>query len=513
MTITRRLLLLGSSAIALLANLPRALAQGAHTSKLTFVLVNDIYQMNEETGSDGRKRGGFPRLATIVKAERAKAAQSGSHVIFAHAGDTLSPSLMSGIDRGFHIISLLNMIPPDIFVPGNHEFDFGKEVFLQRMKEANFPLYAANMRDGNGAMFPGFKDRAILDLGGIKVGLTGAALTETPQLANSGDVRFSPLVAAMQEQCKTLRAEGADFVVAVVHAPRDQDMQLFASRAADVILTGHDHDLFIDYDGRTAIVESSHDGLAVTVIDLTIQLDTREGRRVTWFPNIRPIDTADIEPDPDVLLAVRGFENELSKEFDVPLATTQVTLDSRTAAVRTGEAAIGNLYADAVRAQTESDLAIINGGGLRGEKVYPPGSAITRRDVLLELPFGNHVAVLAISGKDVRAALENGISLLPRTAGRFPQVSGLRFQADLSKPSGQRVLSVHVGNTPLDNAKIYRMATNDFMARGSDGYTMFRDAKPLVPEYDGPLISNEVMVHLRKLGTVKTGIDGRIVLK
>ncbi len=126
----------------------------------------------------------------------------------------------------------------------------------------------------------------------------------------------------MQEQCKTLRTEGADFVVTVVHAPRDQDMELFRSRAADVILTGHDHDLFIDYDGRTAIVESSHDGHYVTVIDVTIQLDTREGRRITWFPNIRPIDTADIEPDPEVLLAVRGFENELSKEFDVPLATT-----------------------------------------------------------------------------------------------------------------------------------------------------------------------------------------------
>ena len=152
MTITRRLLLLGSSALATLASLPRlALAQAAQTTKLTFVLVNDIYQMNEDTGPDGRKRGGFPRLATIVKAERAKAAQSGSRVIFAHAGDTLSPSLMSGIDRGYHIISLLNMIPPDIFVPGNHEFDFGKEIFLQRMKEAKFPLYAANMRDAKGA--------------------------------------------------------------------------------------------------------------------------------------------------------------------------------------------------------------------------------------------------------------------------------------------------------------------------------------------------------------------------
>ena len=514
MNITRRLLLLGSSAFAALASLPRyALAQSPQTTKLTFVLVNDIYLMNEETGPDGRKRGGFPRLATIVKAERAKAAQSGHRVLFAHAGDTLSPSLLSGIDRGYHIMSLLNMIPPDIFVPGNHEFDFGKDVFLQRMKEAKFPLFAANMRDAKGAAVPGFKDRTIIDAGGIKIGLTGAALTETPQVADSGDMKFSPLVASMQEQCKALRSEGADFVVTVVHAPRDQDMALFQSRAADLILTGHDHDLFVDYDGRTAIVELAHDGHYVTIVNITIQLDTREGRRITWFANIRPIDTANIEPDPDVLAAVKGFENELSKEFDVAIAKTDVQLDSRTATVRTGEAAIGDLYADAIRAQTDAEIAILNGGGLRGEKIYPPGSSITRRDVLLELPFRNHVAVLAISGKDVRAAIENGLSLLPRTAGRFPQVSGMRYEADLSKPPGSRVLSIHVGNAPLDDTRIYKLATNDFMARGNDGYTMFRDAKRLVTDVDGPLISNEVMAYLRKLGTVKTGIQGRIVFK
>jgi 2',3'-cyclic-nucleotide 2'-phosphodiesterase (5'-nucleotidase family) len=181
--------------------------------------------------------------------------------------------------------------------------------------------------------------------------------------------------------------------------------------------------------------------------------------------------------------------------------------------MRTGEAAIGNLYADAIRATTGSEIAIINGGGLRGEKVYPPGSAITRRDVLLELPFRNHVAVLAISGKDVRAGIENGVSLLPRTAGRFPHVSGLRYEADLSRAPGQRLLSVRVGDAPLDDNKIYQMATNDFMARGNDGYTSFRNARQLVSAVDGPLISNEVMVHLRKLGTVKTGIEGRIILK
>lgn len=512
MTLTRRLFLFGSSCLAMIASLPR-LAK-AETARITFILVNDIYLMNEEEGPDGRKRGGFPRLAAVVKAEREKAAASGGHVIFAHAGDTLSPSLLSGIDHGFHIVSLTNMIPPDIFVPGNHEFDFGKDVFLQRMKEAKFPLFAANMRNGDGAMLPGFKDRTILDIDGVRIGLTGAALTETPQVSNSGDIRFSPLVASVQEQTRALRSEGADFTVAVVHAPRAQDIELYTNRAADLILTGHDHDLYLEYDGRRAIVESSHDAHYVTTIDVTLRVSTDDGRRITsWFPKFRVVDTADVEPDPQVLAAVRGFEAELSKEFDVAVATTAVQLDSRTATVRTGEAAIGNLYADAIRATTDSDIAITNGGGLRGEKVYPPGSAITRRDVLAELPFGNHVAVLDINGKAIRAALENGIGRLPASAGRFPQISGMRFEADLKRPPGERVLSVHVGDALLDDGKIYKLATNDFLARGSDGYTMFRDAKPLIPYYDGPLMANEVMTYLRKIGTVKTGIEGRIIFK
>ena len=114
----------------------------AETARITFILVNDIYLIADQMMPDGERRGGFARLAAVVKAERAK----GGNVILAHAGDTLSPSLMSGLDRGERILTLTNPIAPDIFVPGNHEFDFGQATFLQRMAEAKFPLYAANLR-------------------------------------------------------------------------------------------------------------------------------------------------------------------------------------------------------------------------------------------------------------------------------------------------------------------------------------------------------------------------------
>ena len=172
------------------------------TARITFVLVNDIYLMADELMSDGQRRGGFARLAAVVKAERAKASVTSGHVIFAHGGDTLSPSLMSGIDHGKHIMTLTNLIPPDIFVPGNHEFDFGKATFLQRMAEAKFPLYAANLRGPNRQPLPDFKDRSIVTVDGVRIGLTGATYDDSVRASDPGDLRFLPTDATLNEQAE-----------------------------------------------------------------------------------------------------------------------------------------------------------------------------------------------------------------------------------------------------------------------------------------------------------------------
>src|ERR1044071_2492622 len=230
MKLSRRFLLAG---LMLLPVAAHAQTAPAASTTVTFILTNDIYDMADTPMPDGKRRGGFARLAAVVKAERAK----GGNVVFAHAGDTLSPSLMSGIDRGAHIIALTNMIPPDVFVPGNHEFDFGKAVFFQRMAEAKFPLFAANIRQADGAALPGFRDRAVLTFDGVRIGVTGGAYDGTPRTSSPEDLKFAPTVATMRAQAGALRSEGADFVVAVVHADRKQDYELAAARAVDLILT------------------------------------------------------------------------------------------------------------------------------------------------------------------------------------------------------------------------------------------------------------------------------------
>lgn len=485
-----------------------ALAQAANqgvTPTFRLLLVNDIYKMGEVN-----KKGGFARLAAIARAEKA----GGVPVFYAHAGDMYSPSLMSGFDQGAHTVELLNVVPPDVFVPGNHEFDFGKEVYAKRRAESKSLYMAANLRAEDGSPLPGHEDRRIFEMGPIKLGVFGVALANTPLMSSASGFKFSDEMEAVRAQSKALREAGADIIVAVTHTDFTRDLEIARSRLVDVLLTGHDHDLRISYDNRVAMVESGEEGEYVTAIDMYCIIAEKDGKRsVTWRPAFRPIDSALVTPDPEALAIVKKYEAELSKELDVPLGTTATPLDSRSATVRSQEAAIGNLIADAMRLATGADIAITNGGGIRANKQYPAGATLTRRDILSELPFGNSTVLVEITGKDVKDALENGVSQVDNRAGRFPQVSGLKFTFDPKAPVGSRVLAIEIDGKPLDPAAKLKVASNDFMFTGGDGYAALGRGKTLIGKTDGTLMANVVMVHVRKLGEVKAQIEGRITAK
>lgn len=477
----------------------------AEQVNLTLLLVNDIDKM-EGAGP----RGGFARLAGVVEQERAK----GGHLLYVHAGDTLSPSLMSGFDQGRHVIELLNTAPPDIFVPGNHEFDFGPQVFRERMSEAKFPLFAANLQGPDGKPLPGFSATNMFEFGGVKVGIVGLAADDSKEKSSPGDLVLLPTVETGIAEAGKLREQGADLVVAVAHASRSKDRALFDSRAADIILSADDHDLNIFFDGKTLLAESKEQGEFVTAIDLAIDVEERDGRRtVKWWPNFRLIDTATVEPSAVAAAKTKEFEAQLAKELDVAIGTTETPLDSRRPTVRGGEAAIGNLIADAMRAAVDADVAIANGGGIRGNKEYPAGTKLLRRDVLTELPFGNKTVLVEVTGLTVLAALEHGVSQVEEGAGRFPQISGLTVQVDLKKPAGSRVIAVEVGGAPLDAAAKYRLATNDFMLKGGDGYTMLSDSTVILGELDGKLLADDVMSYIAKAGAVAPKVEGRVQLR
>jgi len=262
------------------------------------------------------------------------------------------------------------------------------------------------------------------------------------------------------------------------------------------------------------MAESYEQADYVIAIDLAIDVQDKDGTRsLTWHPNFRIIDTATVTPDPATQAKIDALNAELGKELAVAIGTTATLLDSRRATVRTGEAAIGNLIADASRAAVGADIAITNGGGIRGNKEYPAGSKLTRGDVLTELPFGNKNVKVEITGNAIQAALENGVSQVEKVAGRFPQVSGLAFTYDPAKPPGQRVTSVTIAGAPLDPAKTYKLATNDYMLGGGDGYTALKDAKVILNARDAKLLANDVMVYVRDKGEIAPKLEGRITSK
>jgi 5'-nucleotidase / UDP-sugar diphosphatase len=474
--------------------------------RFTLLLTNDIYKVDNRSG-----RGGFARLNAVIKAERAK----GGNVIYAHAGDLISPSLLSGLDQGQHTIALTNMAPPDIFTPGNHEFDFGPDVFLKRMGEARFPLFAANLRTAEGKPIPGFKDMEIREVEGLKLGMLGLTAEDSPVKSSPGDgLLFAPTFDTAVARAGELRAQGADMVIAVVHANRAVDLRLFNSGAFDIILSGDDHDLALFFDGRTVLAESREEAEFVTAIDISADVQEKDGRRnVTWFPNFRIIDTATVTPDPETQAKVDAYNAELDAELNVPIGITSEPLDSRKATVRSSEAAIGNLIADAAREAVKADIAIVNGGGIRGNKEYPAGADITRRDVLSELPFGNRTVKLEVTGGMILAVLENGVSEAENAGGRFPQVSGLSFTADLREPRGQRISNVKIAGKPLEKTATYTLATNDYMFAGGDGYVMLEAARPLLGVRDARLMANDVMAYITARKTVAPKVEGRIDMR
>jgi 5'-nucleotidase / UDP-sugar diphosphatase len=131
------------------------------------------------------------RFAAAVKAEHERARATNRHLICVHAGDTLSPSPMSSLDEGQHMIELFNEAGLDYFVPGNHEFDFGKEVYFKRMAEARFQILAANFRDAAGLQLPGHNDRKMFEVDGVIVALIGATYEQTPAVSSPGDLLFT----------------------------------------------------------------------------------------------------------------------------------------------------------------------------------------------------------------------------------------------------------------------------------------------------------------------------------
>ncbi|SLN74686.1 bifunctional metallophosphatase/5'-nucleotidase [Oceanibacterium hippocampi] len=493
-------------ALTLAIAVPGLPAQAADSARFTIVHVADVDQFADPDG-----RGGLAAIMTVLERER----RAGPPVFFTHGGDLVSPSLLASIDKGAHMVALMNAMGLDLMTLGNHEFDFGPAILKARMAEAEFQWLSANVTE-EGAPIGGAVPTATRMVGDHTIGFLGLTTTTTPDVSSPGaTVAFADPVAAAQQAVAALKAAGAVVIVALTHQDLADDRRLAREvPEIDVILGGHDHEPITFYDGDAFILKPGSQGRYAAVVDVVLDsVDGRDGPRLVITPSWRMTATDGIEPSPAIAALTGAMEARLDTELGHAVGVTRVELDSRRSTVREREAAIGNLIADAMRDTMRADIALTNGGGIRGDRLYASGSTLSRRDVLGELPFGNRLVLLRISGAALRAALENGFSAIADRAGRFPQVSGMRVVYDPARPAGDRVVSVTVGNAPLDPAARYRLATNDFLARGGDGYVAFLEGEVLVDGNAGPLMAGAVADRIAGQGTVAPVVEGRITAR
>jgi 2',3'-cyclic-nucleotide 2'-phosphodiesterase (5'-nucleotidase family) len=259
-------------------------------------------------------------------------------------------------------------------------------------------------------------------------------------------------------------------------------------------------------------MKAGSQGRFLAVLALSITTDDATGA-VRWRPEMRQVTTAGVAPEPALAALIKGFTDRLDAELGAPLGRTAVALDTRRAAVRGRETAFGNMLADAMRQAAGADTAIMNGGGIRGDRLYEPGAVLSRKDVLAELPFGNQLTKLDLSGAALLAALEHGLSLVEESAGRFLQVSGLRLTYDPALPPGRRVVALSVAGRPLDPEATYTLATNEYLAAGGDGFDMLAGADSPVYRYAVRPLTDVIIDYITAKGTVAPQLERRIVAR
>lgn len=475
--------------------------------------------------------GGVARRSTVIQQVRAE----GGNVLLVDAGDYFQGTLFFNYWQGQEASHFMTALGYQAAAIGNHEFDSGPEALARYIDAVDFPVLAANIDASAQVSLTGLiEPYSVIEVGGQSIGVFGLTTPDTTFISSPGpDVTFADATATAQATVAALQGMGVNKIVALTHLGYDPDLALAAAvDGIDVIVGGHSHTPLGPMPnplGDYPTVVASPNGDPVLVVT-AFEWGKWLGRLDVTFDANGVVDSyngapvlidASIPEDPAIAADVAAYYAPVQQLANTVVAQTEVFLDGVRANVRTRETNMGNLICDAMlwkTANVGSQICITNGGGIRAP--INPGD-ITIGSVLTVLPFGNTVATLGLTGTDVIAALENGVSRWENTDGRFAQVAGIRYSFDPERPAGHRILSAELKNpdgsfSPIDPDEIYIVTTNNFMRNGGDGYTVFRD-NAIDPYDTWAVMADSVVEYIQQpLGGVVTEAaypesgDGRI---
>lgn len=472
-----------------------------------------------------KSAGGLGRIASAVKAMKAEK----DNVLFLDAGDQFQGTLFFSVNKSPMLAEINDHMPWDAMTLGNHEFDDGCLALASFLERSKVPAVAANLAPEKGCplLKASYVPHIVTEVRGEKVGIIGLCNEAGASLSSACEhTRFIPAEEALKREVAELEAQGVKHIIAVTHIGLPADRELARSvDGVDVIVGGHTHSYIGEGEGSEGpypIVERSPGGQPVLVVtakraaqylgELNVSFDEK-GVPASW--NGAPLELKNDAPvDAEVSAVIDRYAKSLDEFRRTVLGENLADMADGIDLCREVECLGGLLTADALLEASRplgAVMAMTNGGGIRASL---PKGTVTRGDILTIHPFGNVFVLRELSGEQVLAALEHGVSDEGAKGPRLLQPAGLRYSIDSTRPAGSRIVKAEVvdaaGNAvPLELKKRYVAALSDYIAGGGDGFTMLREGRPV----DSPeaLVADVLDGYIRSHSPLKAPEAGRIV--
>lgn len=481
-------------------------------TELVILHTNDIHARVMDTDDRGESTG-LAWMAAAIKNLKAQNPDS----LWLDAGDTFHGMPAINVSKGKNMVTLLNTSGVlNAMTPGNHDFNYGIDGLLSLSKQAKFDVLSANVtfkKDGKLVLKP-YKIYTLPN--NIKVGVFGLSTPDTAYKARPTfvqGVNFLNPVDTAKKMVKELRSK-CDVVIAVTHLGVEESAEFPSTRIArevdgiDVIVDGHSHTVLPNgiTIGKTLIVQTGAHAYNLGKVTVEVERHKVMDKRAELIDKKTIKEIAGSE-DKAIVKAIDKMNKRNEKIFNEVVGESSKALSGERSLVRTQEAELGDLVADAFRWVAKSDIGVINSGGIRADL---PKGKVTKGDMIAIFPFGNQMQVAEIKGSAIREMLNHSVYAYPDTFGGFLQVSGIKFTFDPSLPAERRVVGeILINGQPLDDNKTYTIATMDFLFEGGDGYTCLKGLNIIGKYGTGEEILDE---YLEKVGADKIE-TGRIIMK
>ena len=455
--------------------------------------------------SRGVARGGAATLAAEIRKARAECHAPGCVAVLLDGGDEFQGTPASNLAFGRPVVTLFNRLGRTAAALGNHDFDWGQDTLRARMREARYPILAANVTDTTGRDVAWIPDDTVMTVGGLRVGIIGVATVQTPTTtkpANVADLRFIDPVPVVNRSAKALRARGAQIVVVVAHAgafcsqtPTPScdgeivDLALGLTERVDAIVSGHTHAPVTTVINGIPIVQARSHGSALGVLDVSL-----EG--VSPKIELRDVLPDRIAPDPGIDSLVRSVMEPLRTIVNRPIATLSEPMR---------DLVLGNFMADAYRAAGGGDVAVMNRGGVRGAL---DSGTVTYGELFEIAPFANMLVRLTMTGAGLRAWIEKALGQRQIVA----RLSGVIVTYDSTRAPGRRIVSLTMTDgTPIVDSQTYRFVYSDFLHANGDGLQATEGVQRV--EELGIVDIDALIDYVRRGSPVRAPRDERVIAR